>query len=172
VRRIEVSPVIEIEYPDVARVYKQSKHFLVDIIGEPPENAGLFGVQKEAAEANAHGAVFAVVRLINSREIVGVVTYVRHGYNDDPAQAWIALLMISEQRQGRGYGQEAYALVEEIIFADPQVDIIKLGVLSHNTAAIIFWEAMGFRAIDRREPDSNGHIVIVMEKRRNPKLSV
>jgi ribosomal protein S18 acetylase RimI-like enzyme len=172
VRRIEIYPIKEAEFPEIARVYRQSRHFLVDISGEPAQNAGLLGVQKEAAEAKVHGAVFAAVRLIESCEIVGVVTYVGHGYKGDPAQAWIALLMISEPQQSRGFGKEAYDLVEGIIFADSQVDIITLGVLSHNTAAMIFWKKMGFRAAETRKPDPHGHEVIVMEKRCSPTLSV
>jgi RimJ/RimL family protein N-acetyltransferase len=46
--------------------------------------------------------------------------------------AWIALLMISEPFQHKGYGIEAYETLEQFIFTDPFVDCIELGVLPGN----------------------------------------
>ncbi len=155
------------EFPEAAEVYLNSRHFLVELSGEDPGSLGLELVKREAEDARAHRAVFAGIRLVENRQMVGVVTYQPGGYRDQPSQAWIALLMIAEKFQSTGYGAEVYRIVEDIIFSNPKIQQISLGVLTNNSKALRFWQKVGYRDTGIRKLDGTGHEIIVMDKLRN-----
>jgi len=71
--------------------------------------------------------------------------------------AWIALLLIERNFQGRGYGSEAAALLENYFFSFPKITQIGLAVLAKNTPALIFWEKRdyirGKRTLDQHGND-------------------
>jgi len=79
--------------------------------------------------------------------MIGVADYVPSGYGDQPNRAWIALLLIAEPYQRQGYGTEAYRLIEEAVFSDPDVRTLGLGVLVNNGPALGFWRAMGYERV-------------------------
>ena len=58
--------------------------------------------------------------------------------------AWIALLLITHDFQGRGYGSEATTLLENHFFSSPDITQIGLAVLVKNTPALAFWEKRGY----------------------------
>ena len=147
-------------------MYRNSRHFLVDITGEEPESLGLPLVTREEAEAREHGATCFGIRLKETRQMVGATVYQPSGYGGEPACAWLALLMISEPHQKRGYGAEAYRLIESAIFAQPGVNAIKLAVLVNNPAGLCFWQKMGYKKLTTRKHFQGGHDVVVMEKHR------
>jgi RimJ/RimL family protein N-acetyltransferase len=152
------------DYQEAAAVYRQSRHFLLDISGESPGNIGLELVEKEAAEANEHGAVFASIRVKENRRMIGVAIYESSGYQDDPACAWIALLMIAEPFHRLGYGSEACGIIENEILGNVEVRTIKLGVLANNPPALAFWNEMGYRKTGIKECRETAHNIIIMQK--------
>ena len=166
-RRLVIAPITPQDYPEAAEVYRNSSRFLVDISGEKPECLGPELVAREVAEASAHGAVCAVIKLKGSRQMVGVAVFEPAGHGGKPSQAWLALLMIAEPFQHRGYGIEAYKSIEDAIFKNPDVRSIRLGVLERNTLALRFWTSVGYKDTGARKPNECGHEVIVMEKRRS-----
>lgn len=161
-----IAPLEPSDYPDAAEVYRNSRRFLVDITGEAPESLGLPLVVREEAEAKEHGATCFGIRLRETHQMVGAAVYQPSGYGGDPACAWIALLMFSEHHQQRGYGAEAYRVVEDAIFAQPGVNAIKLAVLVNNPAGLCFWEKMGYTKLTTRKHIQGGPDVTIMEKRR------
>jgi RimJ/RimL family protein N-acetyltransferase len=167
-RRLDLVTLTPGDFPEVAEVYQNSRHFLVELSGEKQEDLGVEMVKREAVEAHAHGAIFAGIRLKENRQLTGVVTYQPGGYRDQPSQAWIALLMIAEKFQSRGYGAEAYRLVEEAILSNPEVHTIKLGVLPNNPRGLEFWQRMGYRDTGVLRQNETGQKIIIMEKLRTP----
>lgn len=163
--RLVVVPLEPADYPEAANIYDGARHFIVDISGETSESTGLELVAKEAAEAKSHGAIYAALRLGNTREMVGIATYEPSGHGGQPSQAWLALVMIAEKFQRRGYGAEACRLIEENIRSNNAVQIIGLGVLSNNPVALDFWQKMGYRTTGNRKQDDLGHEIMLMEKR-------
>ncbi len=75
--------------------------------------------------------------------------------------------MIAEKFQSTGYGAEVYRIVEDIIFSNPEIQQISLGVLTNNSKALRFWQKVGYRDTGIRKQDDTGHEIIVMEKSRN-----
>ncbi len=165
-KKLDIAPLEPGEYAEAAAVYRESRRFRVDISSYPPESPGPELVAKEAADAREHGALFCGLRLKKSRQMVGVAVYEPSNYRGDPACAWIALLMIAEPCQGRGYGTEAAQHIEDAIFSAPGVQAIKLGVLSNNPAALAFWRRMGYREAGRGKDVDSGHDAIIREKAR------
>ena len=164
--RLTIAPLRPEDYPAAAEVYLKSRHFLLDISGEAEEELGLPMVFKEAADSQAHGAVFAGIRLKKTGHMVGVAVYEPSGHEGNSGMAWLALLMIAEPYHRQGYGTEACLLLEEAIFADSRVNTIRLAVLVNNPDALSFWRRMGYRELLTRKSLDGAHEVTEMEKQR------
>lgn len=74
------------------------------------------------------------------------------------ATGWIALLLIQRAYQRRGYGSEAASLLEQHLFAQPQVTRIGLAVLTQNEPGLDFWEGRGYMRESLRR-DNHGNEV-------------
>jgi RimJ/RimL family protein N-acetyltransferase len=165
-KRLEMRSLGAREYPAVVEIYRQTPRFIVELNGRPAESIGLEMVEEDAARAAHHGAVFAGLFLRESSTMIGVADWVPAGYKGRPSQAWIALLMIAEPYQRRGYGSEADRLIEETIWADPAVQTIGLGVLTNNGPALGFWQAMGYHRAGSTILDQDGREVLILQKHR------
>lgn len=101
----------------------------------------------------SEGAVWRITDVANM--LVGVA---ETALIPPPHTAWIALLIIMREFQGRGYGSEAAAQLEQHLFSYPQITQIGLGVLVRNASAMAFWEKRGYVRGERRH-DTQGHDV-------------
>ena len=165
-QRLEMRTLGAHDYPAVVEVYRQAPRFLVELNGRPAESIGLEMVEEDAAQAANHGAMFVGFFLRESGEMIGVADFVPSRYRGRPSFAWIALLMIAEPHQRKGYGTEAYQLIEETIFADPDVQTIGLGVLVNNGPAIGFWQRMGYQRAGSTVRDRDGREILMLQKQR------
>jgi RimJ/RimL family protein N-acetyltransferase len=87
----------------------------------------------------------------HSGALVGVATT---AFVPPPHGGWIGLLIIRQEFQGLGLGGEAADLLEEYLFADPDVTQIGLAVQSQNSRALAFWERRGYqRGLHRKQFD-------------------
>lgn len=75
-----------------------------------------------------------------------------------PSTAWIALLLIMRSFQGRGYGSEAAAQLENHLFSSPHITQVGLAVLVQNGPALAFWEKRGY-VRGERSRDTQNHDV-------------
>jgi RimJ/RimL family protein N-acetyltransferase len=164
--RLYISPVESGDLPEVAEVYRHSPGYLVDVSGEAPESIGPELVARESAEAREHGALFFGIRLERSNKVIGVATCKPSGYQGDFACAWIALLMIAEPFQRQGYGEEAYRLIEELVFSNRAILTIKLGVLPNNPIALAFWHRMGYVESGSGKCKATGQEMVLMQKQK------
>ena len=162
--RLVINPLSPSDYTEAAEIYNDSQHFIVEISGETATALEL--VTKEAAEAQTHNAIFAGIKLKKNRRMIGIASYIPAGYKGQPSQAWLALLLIAERFHRYGYGSEAYKLIEETIFINPEVCSIRLGVLANNLTGFQFWQKKGYQDTGIRGRSDFGHEIKVMEKSR------
>ena len=59
-------------------------------------------------------------------------------------QSMLGLLLLAEHAQGQGFGRQAYRLLEQKIRSWPNMDSVRIGVISTNADAIAFWRKIGF----------------------------
>ena len=154
------------DYPAVVEIYRQTPRFIVELNGRSADSLGLEMVEEDAAQAANHGAKFAGLFLRENGQMIGVADYVPGGYGGQPSRAWIALLLLAEPYQRRGYGSQAYRLIEEAIFTDPDVQTIGLGVLVNNGPALGFWRAMDYERVGSTVQDREGRDVVMLQKQR------
>ena len=96
------------------------------------------------------GAIWRITDTTNT--LVGVA---ETALVPSPHTGWIALLIIMHEFQGRGYGSEVAAQLEQHLFSYPQITQIGLGVLVQNAPAMAFWEKRGYVRGERRR-DTEG----------------
>ncbi len=166
-RRLEMRALGARDYPAVVEIYRQTPRFIVELNGRLADSIGLEMVEEDAAQAANHGATFAGLFLRENGQMIGVVDYVPSGYGGQPNRAWIALLLIAEPYQRQSYGSEVYRLIEESIFADPDVQTIGLGVLVNNGPALGFWRTMGYERVGSTVQDRDGRDVVMLQKQRS-----
>jgi RimJ/RimL family protein N-acetyltransferase len=165
-KRLETKALSAGDYPAVVEVYRQTPRFIVELNGRPAESINLEMVEEDAAQAANHGAIFAGLFLRQGGQMIGVVDWVPGGYRGRPSQAWLALLLIAGPYQRQGYGAEAYRLVEQDLFAHPDVQTIGLGVLVQSGPALGFWAAIGFQRAGSTVSDRDGREVVILQKHR------
>ena len=165
-KRLEMRALGARDYPAVVEIYRQTPRFIVELNGRSADSIGLEMVEEDAAHAANHGATFAGLFLRENGQMVGVADYVPNGYGGQPNRAWIALLLIAEPYQRQGYGSEAYRLIEESIFADPDMQTLGLGVLVNNGPALGFWRTMGYERVGSTVQDREGRDVVMLQKQR------
>jgi RimJ/RimL family protein N-acetyltransferase len=90
---------------------------------------------------------------------------VLRGYPDRP-RAVIGLLLLTEQWQRQGLGRAFARLVEQAIAAWPEIERLRIGVISTNPGALEFWHKLGYvktGEVRSGAPDFRGDI-IALEK--------
>lgn len=75
-------------------------------------------------------------------ELIGCLDLIR-GY-PDARYAYVGLLVLSQDRRGRGIGGAVWDLAEAAISSWDGVDRVRLGVTVGNASAEKFWKKMGF----------------------------
>jgi RimJ/RimL family protein N-acetyltransferase len=128
-----------------------------------PSDMTLDDVQRDMYETQQlpEGIVWRIDRIVESLDVenkqsdtlVGIAETALH---PNPETGWIALLIIQQAFQGRGYGSEAASLLEQYLYSYPTVQRIGLGVLLKNLPAQRFWEGRSYTRGERKL-DSMGH---------------
>ncbi len=87
--------------------------------------------------------------------VAGLVIY--GGLSDDPSRAWISLLLVDEEHQGRGYGRAAVsAIIREQHRRMPPSRELGLSYRPGNRTAENLYASLGFRATG---VDDRGNVV-------------
>jgi len=124
---------------DILEVYRQCEDFLT--LGPQPK-ASLEMVIKDIDDAYNEGGVFQGIYI--SGKIIGVVSYIRKGFEDKLSNAFISLLMIIPPFRKKGIGTKIVNTVEKEIFMDKRVTTILTAVQVNNPEALRFWERNGY----------------------------
>lgn len=82
--------------------------------------------------------------------------------------ATISMLLIGGPYQQQGYGSEAASLLEQALFAEPDVEFIMAGVAESSTVGQRFWQQRGyqFSGSTTHDPDSSGTTLWLARRRQ------
>ena len=125
-------------------VYRQCEDFLA--LG-PVAVASREMVLADIHLSEKQGGVFYGIYAVADRALMGVVDYVLSGWEGDPAQAYLSLLMIAAPYRSQGLGEAVLHAVEDAIRRDGRAQALCAGVQVNNPRAIRFWQRMGFQIV-------------------------
>lgn len=99
--------------------------------------------------------------LKDDADYIGILEYLP--MNPADQCTWLGLLVISGDLQSQGYGAQAVRLFEELM--DSQgIGKYRIGVVTKNTRAHLFWMRQGFKRIDTKTNGNNKEILIYEKK--------
>lgn len=116
-------------------------------------------VLADIQQAHRIGAKRMLVK--ENEDYIGILEYLP--LNPADQCAWLGLLVISGDRQSQGYGAQAVQLFEELMESQG-ISKYRIGVVTKNTRAHLFWMRHGFKRIDSKTNGNNKEILIY-EKR-------
>lgn len=88
--------------------------------------------------------------------LMGVIDFLREGFEGELQHAFIELLMIAQPYRSRGLGAAVVAWVEQEIRQRSHVTAILSGVQVNNPAAIRFWQRQGYRIVSEPQDFPDG----------------
>lgn len=86
-------------------------------------------------------------------------------------KATIAIMIGDKQQWGKGYAGESMQLLINWCFDELKLDVIELGAIGKNTAAIHAYEKLGFREVRREigsvqyRDDIHDHVLMELKRR-------
>ena len=97
-------------------------------------------------------------------QVVGIGGLLK-GWNA-PNKAMIGLLVLDPAARGKGYGQLAVQLIEEMARSLPGIERLRVGVVACNTNALGFWRRMGYADTGEVKPRFAPFLddVVILEK--------
>jgi ribosomal protein S18 acetylase RimI-like enzyme len=162
--RVLIRPTGADEMAALLEVYRACEDFLA--LG-PVAVASTEMVLIDLEISRKEGGLFCGIYRLDSGKMIGVVDFVREGWEGNPNCAFLALLMIAAPERSHGIGAEVVRLVEEELFRSGQVDHIASGVQVNNPGGIRFWRAMGFEIVSEAEQMADGTVAFKLLK-KNP----
>jgi ribosomal protein S18 acetylase RimI-like enzyme len=156
----EIRPIFPDGLGDVLEIYRLCEDFLA--LGPDP-HASVEMVERDYNGAQQAGRSYCGIYLEQNR-LVGVLDYLPCGFEGDPRQAFIELLMIAKPFRRRGLGQALVAWVEQVICQNAQVQSILLGVQVNNPDALRFWQRCGYAIARGAELQPDGTTSYLMRK--------
>jgi RimJ/RimL family protein N-acetyltransferase len=159
--QLMLRPVGEPDLDALLAVYRDCEDFIALGSAAAASEEMIRGdLESSAREGGTVCGVFAP-----EGEMIGVADFVPGNFRGQPEKAYLALLMLKKNRRGKGNGAQALALIETAIRKDPQVRVLRLGVLTNNPRAIRFWRNHGFETVSGPETLADGKTVYRMEKK-------
>jgi GNAT superfamily N-acetyltransferase len=79
--------------------------------------------------------------MIDGGTVIGILDYLLHNPGD--GYAWLGLLLIRKELQGKGYGLKALQLFEDLL-RERSEEMYRIGVIVGNEPAQRFWNNRGF----------------------------
>jgi ribosomal protein S18 acetylase RimI-like enzyme len=135
-------PLGEESIPDLLALYRQCEDFLA--LG-PETTASESMIRRDLVTTQPEGGTFCGIFLPDGT-LAGVLDVIPGGFEGQPAQAFIELLMIARPYRGRGLGQAVVRALVEALRAGPARAVLA-GVQVNNPRALAFWQRQGFRVI-------------------------
>ena len=143
-KRIDISYVDELQ-----TVFEMAPNYTlkVDGISTVPEDSAKSAIKALPPDIDYKNKYVFLIKYKD--EFIGAVDLIK-GY---PAKdtAYIGLLLLSENMQGRGLGEASYKAIEKYILNNFQITKIQLSYVESNPV-IKFWEKQGFYKIGDRKP--------------------
>ena len=157
--RMQIHPITDSDLPAVLEVYRQCEDFLA--LGPNP-HASLEMVAADRNLSRSQGGEFCGL-FAEDGALLGILDFVRAGFEGNPACGFLELLMIAAPQRGAGLGAQALAWLEaELRVAG--VTRLRAGVQVNNPGAVRFWQRMGFRITGPAELLGDGTTCVPLEK--------
>ena len=153
--RLLIRPVQPDELPSILAVYRECEDFLS--LG-PVATASIEMVQADLRLSQNEGGVFCGIYDQTSQQMIGVVDFVRSGWEGFSDRAYLSLLMISAPYRSRGIGAEVVRIVEEELMRGQAIKAIAAGVQVNNPGAIRFWQRMGYAIVSEPRAMDDGTV--------------
>jgi ribosomal protein S18 acetylase RimI-like enzyme len=158
---MHIRPILDSDLPAVLEVYRQCEDFLA--LGPVPR-ASMQMVNADRELSSRQGGEFCGLFTADGT-LMGVLDFIRAGWEDDPDCAYLELLMIAAPYRNRGLGEEAVRWLEgELSRQKPAISRLKAGVQANNPGAIRFWQRMGFAMSREAELLPDGTTCYRLEK--------
>ena len=151
-----VRPILDSDLPAVLEVYRQCEDFLA-LGPDPHASMEMIAADRELSRAN-HGEFCGLFAADGT--LMGILDFVRAGWEGDPGCAFLELLMIAAPYRNQGLGVEAFAWLE----GELNVPLLRAGVQVNNPGAIRFWQRMGFAITSGAELQADGTTCYRLEK--------
>lgn len=123
-------------------------------------------LQSEFTEAQqTDGRSLLAIERLADRALVGIADVQLEATMSDTAT--IAILLIGGAFQQHGYGSEAADLLEQRLFAEPEIEFVTAGVAESSTLGQRFWLSRGydFTGGATHDPDSSSATLWLAKRR-------
>ncbi len=97
-------------------------------------------------------------------KMIGIIDFVLSGFEGNPCNSYLSLLIISANYRKQGIGKEAVKLVEAEILKNNIIKSILAGVQTNNKHAITFWENMGYKIVSGPQVMSDTTVTFKLQK--------
>ena len=157
---LDIRPIAEDELGSVLAIYRQCEDFLA--LGPDP-SASVEMIRDDLRHSRVEGGTFCSIYDATGT-MLGVVDFVAAGFEDDPRQAFISLIMIAAPYRRSGIGGEVVSMIEAEIVKSARIQTICSAVQANNPAAIRFWQRHGYRIVGGPELQPDGTTVLRLRK--------
>lgn len=141
-RQVRLRPLEDDDLDTVLTLFRSTPNYF-STIGYGREPYSKLQLQREFQEAQAtEGRLLYAITRSSDGALVGVADVRLETTMSDTAT--IALLLIAGPYQQHGYGSEAADLLEQALWAEPDVDFIMAGVAESSQLGQHFWQGRGY----------------------------
>lgn len=141
-QQVRLRPLEDDDLDAVLTLFRATpNYFAANSFGREPSSALQLHREFQEAQATEGRFLYAIARCAD-QELVGVADVRLETTMSDTAT--IALLLIAGPYQQHGYGSEAADLLEQALWADPDVDFIMAGVAESSRLGQRFWQSRGY----------------------------
>lgn len=128
---------------------------LFNLVSRNKETISTEEVLDDIQQAHRIGAQRMLLK--EDKDYIGILEYLPTNPADQCT--WLGLLLISGELQSRGYGAQAVQLFEEHMKSQ-DISKYRIGVITKNTRAHLFWMRQGFKRINSKTNGNNKEILI------------
>jgi RimJ/RimL family protein N-acetyltransferase len=142
-RSVRLRPLKSHDVDAVVSLYRSTPNYWesIDYGREPVSKLQLQNDLRDAQQSEDY-LLFGIERL-SDRALIGVADVRMEATMSDAAT--IALLLIGGPYQQQGYGSESAELLEQALFAQPDVEFIMAGVAESSEIGQRFWLRRGYQ---------------------------
>lgn len=157
----EILPAGAERTDELLALYRRCEDFLALNPLAPSADAAM--IQRDLTTTAAEGGYYCAVQAPGG-ELLGVVDFIPRGFQEQPQQAFLELLMLPADRRGQGLGARVLACVEDALRIDPQVTALLAGCQVNNPRGLRFWLRQGFEMITEAETQPDGTVCVLLRK--------
>jgi GNAT superfamily N-acetyltransferase len=143
------------EMAALQRVFEGSPSYFGRVTGAPAVRADAQSTYSALPEGKGYEDKF-VFGIFSGQTMVGCIDLLR-GFPEERT-AHIGLLLIDEEHQRQGIGEDALRQLESFVRAWGSCSLLRAGVVGTNSDVLPFWIGQGFRRTGESKPYSYNHV--------------